>query len=290
MSDPLAGVRVVCIAVYLPALAAAQRLRELGASVTVIEPPAGDPFATACPAWYEALRGGQTVMMLDLKSHDGAQHLARLLTESDLLVTALRPAALDRLRLSWAHLHPRHPKLCHVAIVGYASPRTDEPGHDLTYQAQVGLLQPPALPRALIADLAGAERAALISIALLFGRERGRGGQYREVALANAADSFADPIRFGLTETGALLGGGFAGYGIYPASVGWVAVAALEPHFWHGLLTGLGLTERSADHADLARVFGTQSATHWERWAAERSLPVVALRAAPDSPIPTRED
>jgi alpha-methylacyl-CoA racemase len=288
---PLAGVRVVCIAVYLPALAAGQRLRELGASVTVIEPPTGDPFATACPAWYQALRAGQTVVMLDLKSPDGAKRLVQLLTESDLLLTALRPAALDRLRLSWTHLHPRYPRLCHVAIVGYASPRTDEPGHDLTYQAHVGLLQPPALPRALVADLAGAERAALISIALLFGRERGLGGQYREVALADAADFFADPIRFGLTETGALLGGGFAGYGIYAASVGWVAVAALEPHFWKGLLAGLGLTERNADHAALARVFGTQSATHWEQWAAERSLPVVAIRSSPGSPhLAERED
>jgi crotonobetainyl-CoA:carnitine CoA-transferase CaiB-like acyl-CoA transferase len=281
-SQPLAGVRVVCIAIYLPALAACQRLREQGASVTVIEPPTGDPFATACPPWYKALRAGQSVVTLDLKSQHGAVRLTELLASSDLLLTALRPAALDRLHLSWDHLHARHPAVCHVAIVGYASPHAEEPGHDLTYQAHAGLLQPPNLPRALVADLAGAERAAQVALALLLGRERGHGAHRQEVALADAADSFADPIRYGLTESGALLGGGFAGYGLYAAADGWVAVAALERHFWLGLLTALGLHEKDADHATLARAFAGRSAIQWERWAAERSLPVVALRATPE--------
>ena len=120
-SQPLAGVRVVCIAVYLPALAAAQRLRELGASVTIIEPPSGDPFATACPPWYHALRAGQTVVVLDIKSPQGFAQLTALLASSDILITALRLAALDRLHLSWPQLHEQHPNLCHVAIVGYPS-------------------------------------------------------------------------------------------------------------------------------------------------------------------------
>ncbi len=283
-SRPLDGVQVVCIAVYLPALAAAQRLRKLGASVTVIEPPSGDPFATVCPAWYDALRTGQTVVVLDLKSPQGSARLTELLNSSDILVTALRLAALDRLHLSWPHLHERHPNLCHVAIVGYSSPRGDEPGHDLTYQAETGLLQPPIMPRALIADLAGAERAAQVALALLVGRERGRGAQRQEVALADAADAFADPIRFGLTQSGALLGGGFAGYGLYDTADGWVALAALEPHFWHSLLRALGIEERNANHAALARAFEGRSAAEWEGWATERSLPIVALRTSPHAP------
>jgi crotonobetainyl-CoA:carnitine CoA-transferase CaiB-like acyl-CoA transferase len=283
-SQPLAGIRVVCIAIYVPALVAAQRLREFGAAVTVIEPPAGDPFAKACPAWYQALRAAQSVAVLDLKSADGAARLTSLLASSDLLMTALRPAALDRLGLSWAALHARHPTLCHVAIVGYPSPNADEPGHDLTYQARAGLLQPPTLPRALVADMAGAERATQAALALLFGRERGQGAERCEVALAAAVDSFADGLRFGLTKTGALLGGGLPGYGLYETSDGWVAVAALEPHFWHGLVSALGLTEHNADHASLARFFKSQSAMHWEKWAAERLLPVVAVRAGPHTP------
>jgi crotonobetainyl-CoA:carnitine CoA-transferase CaiB-like acyl-CoA transferase len=220
---------------------------------------------------------------VDLKSPQGSARLTELLASSDVLLTALRLAALDRLHLSWPHLHEQHPNLCHVAIVGYPSPRGDEPGHDLTYQAEAGLLQPPMMPRALIADLAGAERAAQVALALLLGRERGQGAQRREVALADAADAFADPIRFGLTQTGALLGGGFAGYGLYDTADGWVALAALEPHFWHGLLEALDVEERNADHATLARAFETRSAADWERWAADRSLPIVALRASPDA-------
>jgi crotonobetainyl-CoA:carnitine CoA-transferase CaiB-like acyl-CoA transferase len=283
-SRPLSGIRVVCIAIYVPALVASQRLRELGAGVTIIEPPAGDPFAKLCPPWYKALRADQSVAVVDLKSADGVARLTSLLGSSDLLLTALRPAALERLGLSWTTLHQQHPTLCHVAIVGYPSPHADEPGHDLTYQAHVGLLQPPALPRALVADMAGAERATQAALALLLGRQRGQGAHRMEVALADAVDSFADGLRFGLTRTGADLGGGLPGYGLYETSDGWVAVAALEPHFWHALVTATGLTEHNADRASLARFFKSQSAAHWERWAAERSLPIMAVRAEPGAP------
>ena len=67
------------------------------------------------------------------------------------------------------------------------------PGHDLTYLAHLGLLCPPALPRTLMADIGGAERAVSAVLALLLGRERGGGERYAEVALSDAAEAFAGP-------------------------------------------------------------------------------------------------
>jgi len=49
---PLAGYRVVCLAVYVPAPAGARRLAALGAEVTRVEPPEGDPLERWSPAWY----------------------------------------------------------------------------------------------------------------------------------------------------------------------------------------------------------------------------------------------
>src|SRR5579862_7857655 len=242
---PLDGIRVVCIAIYVPALVAAQRLREFGASVTIVEPPGGDPLSHLCRAWYDALRVGQSTITLDLKTASGRDQLSRLLLDTDALVTALRPAALDRLGLGWAALHGAYPRLCHVAIVGYPAPRDNEPGHDLTYQAHAGLLQPSTLPRSLIADLGGAERAAQAALAALVGRDRGRGSARYDVALSDAVESFADPFRYGMTAPGKVLGGALAGYQLYAAADGWVAVAALEPHFWTHLVQALELADQA---------------------------------------------
>lgn len=281
MHSRLRGVQVVCVAIYVPALVAVQRLRGFGAAVTIVEPPGGDPLAHMCRPWYDALRVGQTTTMLDLKVAAGRDRLMELLESADLLVTALRPAALDRLGLAWPALHRRHPRLCHVAIVGYPAPRDNEPGHDLTYQAQAGLLDPPALPRSLIADLSGAERAAQAALALLLGRERGEGTARADVALSDAVDAFADPVRFGITAPGQVLGGALPGYGLYPASDGWIALAALEPHFWKGVTDALALEPERGNAEILASIFRTRRASEWEAWAVERGLPIVAVRSQP---------
>src|SRR5438094_137949 len=144
---PAEGVRVLSLAVNLPGPVAVAQLRRLGAAVVKIEPPAGDPLARARPQWYELLHRGQTVLSLDLKANDGRKQLGHWLGQSDLLVTATRTAALRRLGLDWASLHARDPRLCQVAIVGYPPPNQDVPGHDLTYQARAGLVEPPRLPR-----------------------------------------------------------------------------------------------------------------------------------------------
>jgi crotonobetainyl-CoA:carnitine CoA-transferase CaiB-like acyl-CoA transferase len=189
-----------------------------------------------------------------------------LLAGSDLLLTAQRPSALARLGLAWPQLHERFPRLAQVAIVGERS--SERPGHDLTYLAKRGLVEPPKLPRTLAADLLGAERAVTASVAVLSSPEP----TYVEVALADAAELLAQPLRRGLTAAEGILGGGFPGYGLYEASDGWIAVAALEPRFRQRLATELGLDELTRD--GLASAFRTKTAAAWVEWAAERDLPL----------------
>ncbi len=272
---PLEGMRVVNLAVNLPGPAAAKRLEQLGARVCKVEPPTGDPLAQYCPRWYEELNAGQQIQVLDLKSEEGRSRLDAMLREADLLVTASRPAALARLGLGWQELHRRFPRLCQVAIVGYPPPREDEPGHDLTYQARMGLLSPPRMPRTLLADMAGAERAVSAALALLLARERGVEAGYARVALAEAAAAMAEPLRHGVTAPGALLGGGLPGYNIYRAGDGWVAVAALEPHFKRRLDCELGCEESSIE--ELRRIFPTRTAAEWQQWGRQRDLPIVEV-------------
>lgn len=266
----LEGVRVLNLGINVPGAVTGARLAELGADVTKLEPPGGDPVELAAPAWYARLVAGQTVRVVDLKAGLPGEELAR----ADLLLTSSRVAALERLGLGWSALHDRYPRLAHVAIVGHPVP-DERPGHDLTYAAAHGLLSPPSLPRTLVADLGGAERAVSTALALLHARERTGEAARAEVALADAAAAFAAPLEHGLTAEGGILGGGYPLYGVYRAREGWIALAALEPRFRERLLAELALEE--AQHDVLAQAFAARTASEWAAWARERDLPLAQV-------------
>jgi crotonobetainyl-CoA:carnitine CoA-transferase CaiB-like acyl-CoA transferase len=275
VSGPLRGCRIVVLGVNVPAIAAGARLAAFGAEVVKIEPPSGDPTEAAGPGWYAEQTAGQRVLRLDLKSDEGREEAERELARADGLLTALRPASLERLGLGRDALTTRLPALVQVAIVGFPSPRENVAGHDLTYAAGLGLLDPPSLPRVLVADMAGAERAVSALLALLAGRERGGPERYAEVALSSAAEDFGASYRHGMTASGGTAGGGDVLYRLYEAADGWIAVAALEPHFRARLLGELGLDR--ADAGELAVAFRERGKAEWEAWAEARDLPIAAV-------------
>lgn len=279
---PLRDFRIVTTAVNVPCPVAAARLRDLGAKVIKIEPPNGDPLREYCSAWYNELIRGQKLVRLDLKQTSGRERLGRLLSQADLLLTASRPAALQRLSLGWEDLHARFPVLCHVALVGHASPRQNLAGHDLNYQARVGLVVPPHLPHTLLADLASAERIVSAVLGLLFLRQRFQTGFYAEVVIENVAADLAAPLRHGLTVRDGMLGGGLAQYRVYAARQGWIAVAALEPHFLKRLQEELQL--ETVDAKGLSLAFKARTAQQWEQWAQVRDLPITTVRELNEVP------
>jgi crotonobetainyl-CoA:carnitine CoA-transferase CaiB-like acyl-CoA transferase len=272
----LQGVKIVSLALNVPGPAAAARLTRLGADVTKVEPPGGDATRSAAPAWYESLCQGQAVLRLDLKSPEGRARLDELLAGADLLLTSFRPSALQRLGLDWESLHARHPRLCFVGIVGYLAPLQERTGHDLTYQSDLGLLRPPQMPPSLFIDLAGAENAVSTALALLNRAARAGEANCAWVSLHECARGLAEPLKAGLTSSDGLLGGGYPLYGLYRANDGWIAVAALEPHFAKRLLAELGLEK--ADRTALERIFLRRKAASWEKWAVDLDLPLVAVR------------
>jgi crotonobetainyl-CoA:carnitine CoA-transferase CaiB-like acyl-CoA transferase len=275
---PLENFRVLSLAINIPSPVTAARLRDFGAAVVKIEPPSGDMMAWGSPPWYEALNSGIEVLTLDLKTAEGLKTLAEYLSYSDLLLTSTRPEALERLGLGWATLSEKYPRLCQVAIVEYLPPDDNKAGHDLTYQAGLGLVRPPQMPPTTLADIAGAERAVQAALGLLLARERGQGSGFELVSLADTADLYAEPLRRGITTSGGSLGGGHPGYGLYQARDAWIALAALEPHFLQRLMIELGITEMT--HDAFANAFGEQTAEFWERWAAEKDIPLVKVQDA----------
>ena len=264
---PLSGVRIVSLGQNLPGPLALSRLVAHGATAVKIEPPAGDPMREFSAPWYRELHRRVMVARIDLKSAAGRERLAALVAQADLLLTSQRPSALARLGITARRLGRRHPTLRWLNIVGDTGD-PERPGHDLTYQAQAGLIGH-ELPRTLLADVMGAEHA--VSAALLLLRRQPPCNAV--VGLKDAVNIAALPRIFGLTRPGGVLGGGLAAYGVYETRTGRVAIAALEPHFRSRLYKALGL----ADGDDLTAVMRTRTARDWERWAARHDLPVARV-------------
>lgn len=277
---PLAGTRVLSLALNLPGPAALMRLQALGARCSKLEPPAGDPMQAYRPEAYAALHTGVRVLPTDLKSETGRQALQRELARTDVLLTSFRPSALKRLGLDWPALHRQHPALNLVTIVGAPGPAAEIPGHDLTYMAEQDLIKGLALPPSLFADMGGALLACeAVLLALSLRQQKGSGTRH-EVALSEAAAWLGLPRRWGLTTPKGAVGGGHAGYRVYACKDGRVAVAALEPHFAQALCAAAGLKP-----ASMMAPAMHQALEHWFAQQSRRTLDALALRL--DLPLRT---
>ena len=271
-SQPLRGTRIASLALNLPGPAALMRLRALGARCLKIEPPGpqtpagralpGDPMGQYDIGAYSALHEGIPVRQLDLKTEHGRQQLAPELARADLLLTSFRPSALAKLGLGWRALHRACPALSVVEIVGAPGARAEEPGHDLTYLAEAGLVTGTELPPTLLADMAGALLAVEAALAALMQARASGRGVHRQVALADAARWLALPRQWGLTLPSGAVGGAHAGYRVYSCKDGRVALAALEPHFARALFAAAGLPP-----PDLRAPFSPQAHQAIAAWA-----------------------
>jgi alpha-methylacyl-CoA racemase len=266
-SAPLAGIRIVSMALNTPGPLAVQRIAAEGAHVVKIEPPAGDPLASIAPDWYAELHAQVQVERIDLKDENGRARRKALLSDADVFISSQRPSALSRLGLEARTLaHTRW-----LNIVGERA-NPEVPGHDLTYLARAGLLRD-TMPVSLFADVMGSERAFSAVLLLL----RQPPGARAKVGLFDSLDPLVAPRRHGLTTSGGILGGGLPAYGIYRTREGTVAIAALEPHFRAWLYEQLGLPIDSA----LDDVMLTRTAVEWEAWANANDLPLVRMQEAP---------
>ena len=242
-NQPLKGVRVLSLSLNLPGPAALMRCQQMGASCVKLEPPApegsapgasGDPMGLYNRAAFDVLHRGVRLLVADLKTEKGQKALQRELAKADILLTSFRPSAMRKLGLEWKVLHKKYPALSQVAIVGAPGSRAEEPGHDLTYLAENDLVNGLELPPTLYADMGGSLMASESVLQAVLMQRRGK-SCYLEVALSSAAAYLALPRNWGLTQAGAAVGGGHAGYRVYACQDGRVALAALEPHFARSL-------------------------------------------------------
>lgn len=287
MPPALKGVRVLSLALNLPGPAALMRCHQMGADCIKLEPPSGDPMGHYNKAAYAQLHEGIEVLAADLKSAEGQQILHRELARADVLLTSFRPSAFEKLGIGWPTLQGLYPLLSQVAIVGSPGARAEEPGHDLTYLADNGLVTGMQLPATLYADMSGslmASEAVLQAILLQRGPAGHQPGVRIEVALSEAARYLALPLHWGLTAPDGWVGGAHAGYKVYACKDGRVAVAALEPHFAAALCAAAGLAATDVKallsataHHQIADFLLTQTCEQLDALARTKDIPLHTL-------------
>jgi alpha-methylacyl-CoA racemase len=284
---PLRGTRIVSLALNLPGPAAMMRLVQMGATCTKVNPPAGDPMQHYTPSGYELMHQGMRHQVLDLKTEAGQAALHKLLPKTDVLLTSFRPSALTKLGLSWKTLHKQYPALSLIEVVGAPGPLAEIPGHDLTYQAEVGLVNGLDLPPSLFADMGGALMASEATLkAVLTLKTTGKGSRH-EVALSDAAAWLALPRQLRMTTPDGAVGGAHAGYKVYPCKNGRVAVAALEPHFATRLCAAAGVVLshpvkdlfKPATHQAIAIFLAGQTRQQLDKLASAKDIPMMSLPA-----------
>ena len=154
----LAGLRVLDLSRVLAGPLAAQVLGDLGAEVLKVEPPAGDDtrawgphFQGAMSAYFQCCNRNKASLVLDLRTDDGRERLARLLDRADVLIHNYLPRTAARLGVDDATLRSRWPRLVALGFTGYSGSRRGEPGYDLALQAEagwIGMTGPPGPPEA----------------------------------------------------------------------------------------------------------------------------------------------
>ena len=212
MPGPLSGVRVLDLTGVVSGPYATMFLADQGADVLKIEPIGGDitrrsraaiDKAGEFSALFISSNRGKRSLSIDMKSDIGREVLAKLVTQSDVLVQNFRPGAMKRLDLGADELRKKHPRLIYVSIsgVGDSGPYVKKRVYDPIIQGLSGFAdiqsQPitnrPQMIRTIVADKTTAVFTAQAVSSALYAREKTGKGDYIQIAMLDTMISYLWP-------------------------------------------------------------------------------------------------
>ena len=136
---PLKGLRVLDMTTVLMGPYATQILGDFGADIVKVEAPGGDVMRQVGPARHAGMgpiflntNRSKRSIELNLKSEEGRLALLRLAEKTDILVTNVRPRAMEKLGLSYEGLAEKNPRLIYTSLVGFdqRGPYAARPAYD----------------------------------------------------------------------------------------------------------------------------------------------------------------
>jgi crotonobetainyl-CoA:carnitine CoA-transferase CaiB-like acyl-CoA transferase len=296
VTAPLDGLRVVEIAGDIAGPYCTKLLVDLGADVTKIEPPSGDPlrwwgpFPGGVPdpnrsGLFEYLNAGKRGATLYLERDVSAA--GELIAQAHLLVDGMRPGTLDRVGFDTRALQARNPGLVVVRIsdFGQNGPLRDREATPLTVQAASGWVnnrdpgRPPVQAGARISEYVAGGYAALGGLTALRALSTKASGlvEVDVSVFESLLSSLPYPMlmaekmrRLGLpvnTRSAPMMG-------IVRAADGWLGINCLTGQHWLDACAMLGLPEYGEQQATIM-LGGPERGEFFEKaqpWLSERTV------------------
>ncbi|MEO6089019.1 MAG: CoA transferase [Umezawaea sp.] len=205
LTGPLDGVRVIDLSTVVMGPYAAQILGDLGADVIKIE----SPVDTVRVGQYRTTPGmtplnlnvnrNKRSVALNLKDESERAQALDLIGTADVLITNMRPGALDRLGLGYDDVAKANPRLVYAHAQGFRgdSDRAGNAAYDETVQAASGLVDianralgtPVYLPT-ILGDKVSSLTIAYSVLAALVHRDRTGQGQLVEIPMTDTLIAF----------------------------------------------------------------------------------------------------
>ena len=219
MTAPLSGIRVIDFTRVLAGPHCTKALRDLGAEVIKIEPPApdtgrsGQPHVGPRSLYFAQQNAGKQAISLDLNFSEAQDIIKKLVAEADIVVENFRPGTLDLFGLGFEHLTAIKPDLIMVSISGYgqSGPWRNRPAFAPTVQAEAGFTE--IIGRhygdALIrtendaynhADVYTGLQGVIATLAALAHRSHTGEGQHVDVAMVSSILSVNDRVSYELSD------------------------------------------------------------------------------------------
>jgi alpha-methylacyl-CoA racemase len=259
LTGPLDGFRIVEMGGIGPAPFAGALLGDLGADVLRIDRIAKPGSEPELPSRFDFYNRNKRSVALDLKQPQAIATVLSLVTQADALIEGFRPSVMERLGLGPEACHAANPRLVYARMTGWGQegPLSQEAGHDINYLALTGALhclgdadRPPTPPLNLVADLGGG--ALYLTVGLLSAAmEARRSGQGQTIDVAmidgvthlmSAFQAFRQQGSWTERRANNIVDGGAPFYRCYATRDGkFIAVGAIEPHFYANLLKVIGL-------------------------------------------------
>ena len=228
----LDGVRVLDFTHVQSGPTCTQLLAYMGADVIKVERPGvGDitrgqlrDVKGADSLYFTMLNGSKRSITIDSKHSKGKEVLDRLVKQCDVLVENFAPGALDRMGLTWEHIHKLNPRMIVASVKGFGpGPYEDCKVYENVAQCAGGAASttgfregPPLVTGAQIGDSGTGLHLALGIVSALYQRSRtGRG----QKVLCAMQDGVLNLARVKLRDQQRLKHGPLAEYSQYGEGV-----------------------------------------------------------------------
>ena len=232
-------------------------LSYLGADVTKVEPPYGEPLRARVddgePPEFVMLNSNKKGITINLKTERGKELLEDLARDADVLVENYAVGTMDNLGVGYERLKEVNPELIYAHSSGFGEdgPYCKFPAMDLTIQAIGGIMDvtgfpdgPPTKAGIAVGDFMGGIHLTAGVLAALYQRELTGEGQFVEVSMHDSVfPTLMSPLAayFHHDDVPPRTGNRHSGlaqcpYNVYEASDGYVAIFGVTDTHWHALL------------------------------------------------------